>query len=185
MTSDFHEEKLVGEFANTEKSVLVVGNHSTWWDGFWAMYLNDVILKKNFYVLMLEAELKKRMFFSKVGAFSINPNEGGIKESLLFTKRLLSEKGNMVLFFPEGKFSPTSHVKKEFQKGISFFYKDEPTFKTLFVVFLIDYFANRKPTLYVHFQQKEFEKGVSHMNIETEYNQFFEQCIDKQKQTAT
>lgn len=184
LKNDFSAIRVFGEYHGSSKSTLVIGNHSTWWDGFWGFYLNKVILKKKFHVLMLEKELAPRKFFAKCGAYSINPDVGKIKDSLMYTKKLLEARGNFVLFFPEGKFSPQAETTKAFEKGISYFYKTDPEFETFFVAFMTDYFDKRKPTLSIYLKQETFSAGAGSIEIQEKYNIFFAKCLQKQKELA-
>ena len=54
-----------------DKPLLLVGNHFSWWDGFFAYYLNYTLWRRKFHVMMLEEQLEKRMFLNKVGAYSV------------------------------------------------------------------------------------------------------------------
>ncbi|MEO1448923.1 MAG: hypothetical protein AAFV07_05305, partial [Bacteroidota bacterium] len=56
-----------------DKSILLVGNHISWWDGFWPIWLNARHIGKQYHVMMLEEQLRPRMFMTKGGAFSIQP----------------------------------------------------------------------------------------------------------------
>ncbi len=69
---NFSKIKILKDFEDNDKAVLMIGNHFSWWDGFFAHYLNMKLLQRRFNVMMLENELKKRMFLNKIGAFSIN-----------------------------------------------------------------------------------------------------------------
>jgi 1-acyl-sn-glycerol-3-phosphate acyltransferase len=47
---------------NTESSLLVTPNHFSWWDGFFIDFVSRKLLKKNFYVIMLDEQLKRYNF---------------------------------------------------------------------------------------------------------------------------
>lgn len=181
LSRDFTKIQIIGKFPHNEKSVLIIGNHSTWWDGFWALYLNNKKLHKNFYVLMLEKELARRKFFTRVGAFSINPEARKVKEPLLFTRKLLEASNNMVLFFPEGKFSPATQNYKLFNRGVSFLYHETVKFNTLFIAYVTDYFQYRKPILNIYVLEANLNQNCSSQEIEKAYNNFYAQCLDQQK----
>lgn len=184
LKKDFEQIHMIGDDNASGYPLLVLANHTSWWDGFWAMHLNNQVLKKEFYVLMLEDELAKRKFFSKVGAYSIHPGKASIKDSLVFTQKLLQKTENMVLFFPEGTFSPASQHLKKFNKGLSFLYRDAVNFKTMFVVFLSDYFKYRRPILNIYFETYDFPAGSTASEIEQSYQEFYNQCVQKQKEWA-
>jgi hypothetical protein len=53
--------------------LLITPNHSTWWDGFFFYILNRKIWKRKAHLMMLEEQLSKYRFFSRIGAFGIEP----------------------------------------------------------------------------------------------------------------
>ncbi|MCA1745521.1 MAG: hypothetical protein LC643_07450 [Bacteroidales bacterium] len=73
LKKDFSRIDVVGSWPVHGQSVLVIGNHVSWWDGFWVYYLNKRFLKKKLHVMMLESQLKHRRFLTRIGAFSIEP----------------------------------------------------------------------------------------------------------------
>lgn len=180
----FHQIIIRGKIDVAETPVLVLANHTSWWDGFWVLYLNIKLLKKKFHFMMDEIELSKRWLFSYTGGFSIAPQSRSIFDTLKYTSGLLSDSRNMVLIFPQGKLysSITSEVK--FKRGIERIETSaniQP--KVVFLVMLTDYFQFEKPTLYIYMeeasseviQQKQYEKG---------YNQFLQQVISQHKEIA-
>jgi 1-acyl-sn-glycerol-3-phosphate acyltransferase len=96
----------------------LVSNHLSWWDGFWAMYLNIKLFHRKFYFMMLENQLKKHMFFNRTGGYSIKKGSKSIIETIEYTAHLLSDKQNLVLLFPQGEIqSLYTHVFR-FENGI-------------------------------------------------------------------
>ncbi len=100
---DFQEVRVLGETSETDRPVLLIPNHISWWDGFFAWHLNRTVFHKRFHIMMLEKELAPRLFFSRVGAFSINKSGKGMVESLNFAANLLNNEQNMVVFFSSGQ----------------------------------------------------------------------------------
>ena len=99
--------------------LLLLPNHSTWWDGFFVYALNKKILHRKLYLMMLEKQLRNFSFFSKVGAYSIDPGSlSGVKNSIQYTTRILSEeKDTMICLFAQGVLSPWFKRPLEFQRG--------------------------------------------------------------------
>lgn len=185
MKKHFHEVHFVGDLKNPDKSNLVIGNHSSWWDGFWMLYINNRIFHKKFHVMMLEQELQKRMFFSRCGAYSINPGNISVRDSLKTTMELLKNHNNMVLFYPEGIIQSATHFPKKFQKGIELVLKQLPTSsQLLYTVSLTDYFSFKKPTLCIYFMEVESGKINSVQELENSYNEFYAQCLKEQNLLA-
>jgi hypothetical protein len=175
----FHSVHIQGELQNTDKSCLVIGNHSSWWDGFWMLHLNEKILGKKFHVMMLERELKKHMFFNKCGAYSINPGNISVRQSLETTWQLLSHSNNMVLFYPEGVIHTQTSFPKKFEKGIVYILKNFPeNAQLIFSVCLTDYFSHKKPSLFIYFKAIGTKGIQTHLEMEQAYNNYFKACID-------
>ncbi|PKP08951.1 MAG: hypothetical protein CVU09_13475 [Bacteroidetes bacterium HGW-Bacteroidetes-4] len=182
----FTEVKLIGEILNPNRALLVIGNHTSWWDGFWMLYLNNNKTHKKFHVMMLEKELEKRKFFNYCGAYSINPGHISVRKSLNTTLELLADNKNMVVFFPEGKINSSTNVPKKFQPGIGSVLKQNPgKAQLLFTVFLTDYFSQQKPTLFIYFKEVPFHEVATVELLEQQYNVFYNSCINKQNQWAT
>ena len=92
---NFHEIQLLGTPPEIpdDLPVLLLPNHSTWWDGFFVYLLNKKMFRRTAYLMMLESQLSKYKFFAKIGAYSIEPeNRQGIIESLEYTVQLLNQE---------------------------------------------------------------------------------------------
>lgn len=184
--SNFNQVKLKGEILKPHCALLVIGNHTSWWDGFWMIYLNKKRLQKKFHVMMLEKELEKRKFFNYCGAYSINPGHLSIRKSLNTTLELLSDSQNMVVFFPEGKINPATSFPKKFQPGIGAVLKHAPTqAQILFTACLTDYFSQKKPGLFIYFKEIPFQEVTTVKSLEEQYNNFYSECVKNQNQWAT
>ncbi|MDD2577649.1 MAG: hypothetical protein PHV76_09115, partial [Bacteroidales bacterium] len=66
----FHSVIIEKKDINTSKPILLISNHVSWWDGFWAMYINLNLLKKKFFFMMHEKQLLEYKFFNQTGGFS-------------------------------------------------------------------------------------------------------------------
>ena len=86
-----------------DRSVLLLQNHFSLYDGYWSMYLCRRFFRRNFYVMMLEEELKKRMFLTKCGVFSVRKNSRELLESLQYAAGLLKNPRNVVTVYPAGE----------------------------------------------------------------------------------
>ncbi len=177
---DFRKVTIIGDFTPDDRSILLVPNHFSWWDGFFAWELNRKHLNKKFYLMMLESELNKYMFFSKLGAFSINPSSKGMLESLRYASNTLEQPGNLMVFFPQGKLYSQHHITLEFQKGIERIVANSHKFRLLMCANLIDYYAYRKPSLNIYIQEFERLTHFDLMRFQITYNLFLKQSIHKQ-----
>lgn len=144
-----HQIQLDGFYDNT-KSVVMIANHFSWWDGFWCSYLMRKTLGKQFYVMMLKHQLKKHAFLRKLGAFSIEPGSKSILESLDFAQQLLQSPQNGVLIFPQGRFQPLASGNQfQFQKGIErLLNKMGDKVQLVFVHNQLEFGPHPKPTIF-------------------------------------
>lgn len=121
MKRHFHEFHLFGELPklNSDAPVLLLPNHSTWWDGFFVYLLNEKILKRDLYLMMLDEQLKKYKFFARIGAFGITPGDKTkVRESLKYTVELLNKKNALVCIFPQGELLPWATRPLNFRRGV-------------------------------------------------------------------
>lgn len=106
--------------------LILLPNHSTWWDGFFFYLINHHFFQRKIYLMMLEEQLKKNPFFKYVGAYSINPETlSGVKESIHYTLDLLNEQHEtpkIFCIFPQGELLPWASPVT-YQKGIAFILK--------------------------------------------------------------
>lgn len=133
------------------KSLLVLPNHFSWWDGFFV----DLIYRKFFskhkiYMMVLEETIKKYWFFNKIGAFSINQKSPkDILKSFEYAKNLLREEKNFVVIFPQGELKPYS-TQVEMKPGIiEFLLKDAANFYLIFLAMKIQFEKEKKPDVYI------------------------------------
>lgn len=173
LKSDFNKVIVTGDIRPDDRSILLIPNHFSWWDGFFAWYLNKIIFKKNYHVMMLEQELSKRMFFSRIGAFSINLTSRSMVESLNFCAQVLSNSNNMLLMFPQGKLASLHQPELKFRRGVERILNQTPNTRIIFAACLVDYFAHRKPSLTIAL--KEYNGNYSIKEIEEAYNFHYKQ----------
>jgi len=169
--------KLTNEFNDRGLPVLLLANHVSWWDGFFAMYLNVNILRRRFHFMMLEEQLKKFSFFNQTGGYSIRKKSREVVESINYTAELLRDRGNMVLLFPQGKIESIYKTSFQFESGIGrIIDKTDGRIHLLFMANLIDYFSNRKPGLYIYVSEYQDDK-LDTESINDAYNLFYTRCI--------
>ena len=175
--NNFNKVDISGEFKEKGLPVLLILNHVSWWDGFWAMYLNLKLFKRRFHFMMLEYQLKKYWLFQKSGGFSVKKKSRSILESLNYSAEILSDSRNLLLLFPQGQLSSMHASSFEFEKGVERILKKVTgNIQIILGVCLTDYFSEAKPGLYIYL--KEYEgKEYDVENIQKDYNQFYAGCI--------
>ena len=180
MRKSFRSVTFVDDPGPSAKAVLIIGNHFSWYDGFFMNYYNNKVLKKKFHVMMLEEQLKGRMFLNKSGAFSIKPGSRGIFESLDYSSQILAGRGNMLLMYPTGEIQSSYISSFRFMKGLDKILTDNEA-EIRFYACLIDYFSNRKPAACIYFHVAgTYDRSTS--ALEKEYNEFYRNCILRQNE---
>jgi 1-acyl-sn-glycerol-3-phosphate acyltransferase len=101
------------------RSVLLLANHFSWWDGFLIYYLNHYLFKKKFHVMVIEDTMQKVSFFKYMGAFSVAKKSREILASLDYAADLLDNPDNLVLIFPQGKLYSNFTDDVVFEKGLT------------------------------------------------------------------
>lgn len=118
---NFHEIRLLGTQPEIpdDLPLLLLPNHSTWWDGFFVYLLNKRVFRRTTYLMMLEAQLTKYKFFAKIGAYSIEPeNRRSAIESLEYTVELLEQEMSLVTIFPQGELLPWYTRPLGYKRGV-------------------------------------------------------------------
>ncbi len=172
-----HFSKVVvhGAFKDRGLPVLLIGNHFSWWDGFIAYYLNDRLFRRIYHVMMLEEQLRDRMFLNKAGAFSIDKGKRSMVESLSYAADLLQTKDNLLVLYPQGKFQSIHHRPVQFEKGFVVILEKaaESGFQMIFYVALTDYYEYRKPMLHIYLKEVSYFAGMTADDLEAAYNAFY------------
>ena len=120
----FQKISVLGKIPETDPALplLLLPNHSTWWDGFFVYLLNKKIFRRRIYLMMLEAQLARHKFFARLGAYSINPHSAGsIKNSLRYSVAVLNEKmasRPMLCIFPQGELLPWDKRPLVYKNGL-------------------------------------------------------------------
>lgn len=82
---------------------LYIMNHTSWWDGLLAFAVTRHHSRKQHYMMMDEAQLRRFAFFRRIGAYSIDKqSRSGILDALSYTTRLLRRADTGVWLFPQG-----------------------------------------------------------------------------------
>ncbi|MBN2356681.1 lysophospholipid acyltransferase family protein [candidate division KSB1 bacterium] len=121
----FYSIRLMGPAPELDanRPLLLLPNHSTWWDGFFIYLLNKKLWQRRTFLLMLEEQLQKNSFFRLLGAYSIHPDSPAkIRQSLKYTLSVLSEPAQasqrIVCIFPQGVLSPWQQRPLGYKAGI-------------------------------------------------------------------
>lgn len=180
----FRKVDLDLDFEQKQSSVILLSNHLSWWDGFWAMLLNNNVIKRKFHFMMLEEQLRKYWFFNLSGGFSVRKSSRSVIESIDYCAELLEQEENMILLFPQGKIESQHQHEIRFESGIEHILaRTKKPVQILFAVNLVDYFSQKKPTLSVYLTEYKKEE-LTTRELEKSYREFYSSCIDRQLKKA-
>lgn len=161
------------------RSVLLFQNHFSWWDGYWSYWLSWKIFKRKFHVMMLEDELRKRMFLNRCGVFSIRRNNRDFLNSLQYASEILTHPENLTVIYPSGQLMSQHQQTMPFQKGIDRIISSKTEhFEIVMAVFLVDYFGFARPEIRVYLENYSGLRTVE--AIEKAYHSFYQNCVTKQ-----
>lgn len=151
----FHEIPFNNIEIDKNRSVLLIGNHFSFWDGLILYCVNDKLLKKKLHVMILEETARKERFLKYVGAFSVKKDSKSIVQSLDYAAELLDDPTNLVLMFPQGKLYANFVTNIHFEKGIMrIIEKAAGNFQLIFASIFIQYFKHKKPTATVYLKSE-------------------------------
>lgn len=178
---DFREVNYHCNIPDRGLPILMIGNHFSWWDGFFALNLNQKFFNRKFHIMMLQEQLEERMMLNKTGAFSIKKGSRSMLQSLQYAGELLADPGNMVVMFPQGAIHSLYDRPIVFEKG--WYRIIERSSKPIQVVFynaLVDYYSRRRPTLNFYLYDHDPE-GQDLQAFENAFNEYYLQSIEQQK----
>ena len=177
----FTDVNITGDTHTPQNAILLIGNHISWWDGFWALHINNSCWNKRFHVMMLEEELKPRMFLNKAGAYSIRKHSRDVINSLRYTQQLLHNPDNLVVMYPQGEILSSYHYPVVFEQGIWRIIQNIPeNAHIFFYVALTDYFSSVKPYLRFYLKEADKQRLTSKNDLENMFNAHLQDSIYKQ-----
>jgi 1-acyl-sn-glycerol-3-phosphate acyltransferase len=165
MRRHFNRVSLIGEghkALNFSKPLLMLPNHSSWWDGFWVhLMINAIQPKADLHVMMTEKELQRFPFLKYLGAYSINhESKSDILRSIRYSTGLL-QQNKIVCLFPQGKMQYWSNPEWHFEEGFLSILKRAPeNTQILPMIFYTQHEGNELPVLYVKIGQTISNKAM-------------------------
>lgn len=180
LKKNFHSFEIKGNVEDKNLPVLLVCNHMSWWDGIWALHVNQQLFGRKYHFMMLENMLRKNWFFKYTGGFSIRKNSKSVVETFNYTAELLRNPKNMVLIFPQGEIQSMHNSDFVFEKGIEkILQRTKNEVQVIFMANFVDYFSDIKPNLWSYISDYSGEKKSE--EIQKEYNRFYRNSIINQQ----
>ena len=175
-----------------QKPLLLLPNHSSWWDGFFIYLLNKKRLHRKTYLMMLEEQLKQNRFFRFLGAYSIKSDTfKDVKQSLQYTINLLNrkEEPSLICFFPQGELQPWHTRPIHLKRGLEFILKrTKAEINLCFLGIRIEFLEEQRPEVFIQFspiQEINHHCHYSISELESKFNTFLDQLekniVDREK----
>ncbi|MBK0377905.1 1-acyl-sn-glycerol-3-phosphate acyltransferase [Mucilaginibacter segetis] len=182
VSRQFHEFIFNNVQVDPDRSVLLIANHFSFWDGLILFCLNQKLFKKKFHVMVLQETAYHMGILRYGGAYSVTKNSRDMLTSLDYTAKLLNDPQNLVLMFPQGKLYSNFVSRINFEKGIlKPMNKAEGKFQLVFAATFIQYFKHKKPSVTVYLKNED--KSYVNENIgelERSYQQHYTESKDLQ-----
>lgn len=84
---NFTRVEIRADITGRDLPVLLLCNHISWWDGFWANYVNMKIFHRRFWFIMAEEQLEKNRFFNKTGGFPVKKDREALLPLLIMPRK--------------------------------------------------------------------------------------------------
>ncbi|WP_040625747.1 lysophospholipid acyltransferase family protein [Mucilaginibacter paludis] len=166
----------------SDRSVLLIANHFSWWDGFLLYHVNQLVFNKKFHIMVLEDTMQKLSFLKYLGSFSVAKNSRQILQSLDYAADLLNDPDNMVVIFPQGKLYSNFVDDVHFEKGVTHIArKAKANFQYVLAATFIENFQYKKPAVNVYLKVFNVD-NIAPDQLQQQYQQHYQKS--KQQQTA-
>ncbi|MBN1523066.1 MAG: lysophospholipid acyltransferase family protein [Spirochaetales bacterium] len=163
MKKNFSHFWLVNDVPQTNDDIPLVmtPNHMSWWDGFIIYCFLKLRTRRKFRIMMLEQQLLQFPFFSKLGAFSIDPGKPkSVHQTILYFHSLLKDSKNCIVFYPQGKMEPYWKRPQSIQAGLTHFLNSPVISQVLPVASVITTYNEKKPEIIVRFGEVISSKEI-------------------------
>ncbi|MBP3951103.1 lysophospholipid acyltransferase family protein [Bacillus suaedae] len=145
----FYRIHIRGCLPTSKEPLLLVANHSNWWDGLIAFYLSMSVCKHDCYAMMSEDGLIAFPFFKKLGAFSVNPAKPrSLVQSMTYATDLLHQN-KAIWVFPQGE---EEHLEKrplQLHDGTSYLLERVPHAHLIPITFYYTFLHNQRAELFI------------------------------------
>jgi hypothetical protein len=135
-------------------SYIVMCNHFGFLDGILAFYLATKVIRKKqdinkVYIMSVKKQMQKNKILRYLGSFSVEPGKLSINESFNYAAEVLSQPGNVLLFFPQGKLE-SCHIRHiQFEDGLAHIVpRIKGDCQLLWSSNILEYFESMWPSIY-------------------------------------
>ena len=134
-----------------QSGLLLLANHSCWWDFFMAHRLNMAIPADG-YGMTDHSNLLKFGFFRRIGAYSVDRGHpASVRASIDYTAELLRRPRAVVWYFPQGEIACNAVRPLDFQSGLRLLLRRAGTLRIVPVALRYEYWQEERPEAFARF----------------------------------
>ncbi len=135
--------------ATSAHPVLVVSNHTSWWDPLVTLLVSHAIGTDG-YALMDATNLRRLPFFARVGGFGVDLEDSADGAAAIrYAAKLLDRPGRLVWIFPQGRERPVTARPLGFMGGSAAIARVAPGARVVPVALRYEVGATERPTLHI------------------------------------
>ena len=173
-----HYHKIDFDLVETDpqKAILLIANHYSWWDGFLLFYLNKLLFKKKFHIMILEETIIKHGFLKYVGSFSVSKTSRSMLETLKYAGNLLDDPENLLVIFPQGKLYSNFVDEVKFEKGLERIINySSQNFDYVFAASFTEGFSEPKPAVFIYLKKQSAANFAGLTAVQSAYQKHYRQ----------
>ncbi|MGL4993415.1 MAG: 1-acyl-sn-glycerol-3-phosphate acyltransferase [Bacteroidales bacterium] len=167
----------LGDFNKSDNSILMISNHTGWWDGFWNLHYIRFTLKRPFNVAVSEKVLSEQPQFRLLGFVPLGSSVAKLKKSIYKLEEILMKRKNLLLIYPQGKL--TSTYEESFTFGpLAERLLHKSKAQLSMAAYFVEYGAYPRPTVSGYYKNINYE-DLQDKSIEKLYNSFYSEALNK------
>lgn len=113
----FAQHHWIGEIDASDGPILLLANHTSWWDGVWVWQQNRRVWKFQWHVPMLAQSLQRWPFLKHLGGLPLSKGKALAPQADAILQAC-STHGQMLLLFPEGQIRRTWPGQHVFEQAL-------------------------------------------------------------------
>ncbi len=174
-------ERLREALEADSSGVVLLANHSSWWDLFYVHFLNQTIPLDG-YGMMEHFNLTRFGFFRRIGAYSVDRTDpASVRESMDYTIELLARPRAGVWIFPQGSILGNDVRPIEFQGGLRVLLKRAKRLRVVPVAFRYEFWQDERPEALVRFGEPTWVDATERRSLIESWQQRLTAEIDALK----
>ncbi len=144
-------EQLRESIAADPRGLLLLANHSSWWDAFLCHVLSESIPLDG-YLMLIHFNMIRFRMLRRIGAFSIDPGSPSrVRESMVYAAELMKRPTAGVWMCPQGEIRSNDLRPLEFQRGLRLLLDRAGTLRVVPVALRYEFWQDERPHVFARF----------------------------------